>query len=244
MISGLDGLRGSRGFSVGWTGGQCLKTRKGDTAEPCIAKGTERYQDFIVRLSKLVVHMSLVAGFGQPFQDPETGQGNPYKGRRETYAQKIHPQNVLESVSFRCYIHELDFVKGGSDTLKVHVDKENCPQEGWDGCGVAYQDIFCKHIGRWVTLVAIGTSRKSISNAMARSRMVGRAADLLEEKYHEYPLPRKEILDLTFCPSFYKSDHQVKKIHFHPTVHLSVCLESIRSLQFNSQRASYFPSSW
>ena len=63
MLAALDKTRGSRGFSIGWTGGQCLVKRCGELPEPTMVMGTLRYQDFIGRLSKLTVRMAEIAVF-------------------------------------------------------------------------------------------------------------------------------------------------------------------------------------
>ena len=161
MVASLDPLRGSRGFSIGWTGCQCLSKRNNNPAASVMGRGTLRYTDFACRLSELVKRMCEIAGFEEPFLG-----GDPlYTNRWEEYAACISPGNILESISFKCYIHELGWVGGGSDRLNIHVNSENCPEEGWNGCGVAYGDNFSPPLGRWITMVAIGTSRKSVSDS-------------------------------------------------------------------------------
>ena len=226
LVASVDPLRGSRGFSIGWTGCQCLSKKKDEPAAPVLARGTLRYTDFACRLSDLVKCMCEKAGFREPFLG-----GDPiYGSRREDYASCISPGNILESISFKCYIHDLEWIGGGSDRLNIHVDLENCPEEGWDGCGVAYQDYFSEPLGRWITMVAIGTSRKSVSEAIGRSitlKSLKRVVSLLEEGYRKTPASRREITELSICPDAYHRDHKTLPIHYHPTVHLSPCLEFV-----------------
>ena len=228
MIASLDPLRGSRGFSIGWTGCQCLSKRNNNPAAPVMGRGTLRYTDFACRLSELVKRMCEIAGFEEPFSG-----GDPlYRNRREEYAACISPGNILESISFKCYIHELGWVGGGSDRLNIHVDSENCPEEGWNGCGVAYEDYFSPPLGRWITMVAIGTSRKSVSDAIKRASHLKKAVAVLEQAYKSSPVSRREITNLSFCPDAYHQDHKNLPIHYHPTVHLSPCLEFIIRVRY------------
>ena len=94
MVASVDPLRGSRGFSIGWTGCQCLAKKNDEPAAPVLGKGTLRYTDFACRLSELVKHMCQVAGFSEPFSG-----GDPlYTNRQEEYAASISPGNILKRI--------------------------------------------------------------------------------------------------------------------------------------------------
>ena len=227
MVGMVDPTRGSRGFSIGFTGGQCLRRVGNQPAEPVVSVGTLRYSNFFCELSQLVRRMSQMVGLGEPFSG-----GDPmFVNRRRDFAQRIAQGNILESLSFKCYIHEKSWIGNGSDRLKVHVDSENCPDSGWDGCGVAYQDYFCAPIGRWITMVAIGTSRKSVSDAIRRTAKLEKVVGMLTTDFLESLAWRREILDNSFCPDVFHRDHKLLPLHYQPTVHLSMCLESFLKLR-------------
>ena len=158
MVAKLDEARGSRGFTVGWTGGQCMKKKPGETAEPAVAKGTMRYGEFVGRLSSLVQKiMSHPGGFGEPFQEPEGGR-KVFASRRASYADKIHPGNVLEGISFRCYIQEQDWIGRGGDK-----QEQDWIGRGGDGVGTNSRFMLTRRTARSLVEMGVGLPTKIYS---------------------------------------------------------------------------------
>jgi hypothetical protein len=205
--------RGNRGKSLGWTGGQSLNKKNFHTAEPAIIHGSLAFAPLFVRMTALIKEMAVHAGFEIPFADTSGIFSN-----RPSYAQKIHADNSIESLSILCLIHDHDFTTT-ADWLKEHFDRENCPYENWDWLGCVYEDVFIKSLGRWATVVITATSRKSISDSILRSiRIQGAAEDLLK-RYKMEDKALRFVMPASLCPP--NVPFQEVDIHFDVGVHIS-----------------------
>jgi hypothetical protein len=85
---------GNQFSSVGWTGYQSLSKKNLDTAEPQLMDGTLSLVSLFVKMTMLIREMAAHARFEQPFTDIS----GCFKDRSK-YAKKIHPDNVVESMS-------------------------------------------------------------------------------------------------------------------------------------------------
>jgi hypothetical protein len=217
------GKRGNRGKSLGWTGGQSLSKKNSHTAEPSIIHGSLAFGPLFVRMTALIKEMAVHAGFEVPFTDTSGMFSN-----RPSYAQKIHADNSIESLSILCLIHDHDFTNT-ADWLREHFDRENCPYENWDWLGCVYEDVFVKSLGRWVTVVITATSRKSISDSIIRSiRIQGAAEDLLK-RYRLEEKALRFVMPASLCSP--NVPYQEVDIHFDIGVHLSPLLFHVMECQ-------------
>ena len=216
--------RQNRGVTLGFTGSLCTSRNptSGGIAEPCLIHGTMRYAWVFVLLTVMAKSQAKAAGFDAPFSDL-TGD---FATRRD-FATKIHKSNEIENVTITAYIHEFAHVESFLDWLKSHFDGENCPHRTWDVAISAWKTFFLEKIGRYVTVVIIGNSRKSISDALHRRQGIGSAANELMRRFEEHPDYLKYVLASTFCPVNYNGRYRVIPVHFVQLVDLSPAIHHI-----------------
>jgi hypothetical protein len=125
------GKRGNRGKYLGWTGFQSLSKKNSHTAEPGIIHGSRSFGPLFVKMTTLIQEMAHHAGFEMPFHDTLGVFAN-----RPSYAQEIHSDNVIESLSILCLIHDHDFTNT-ADWQREHLVERIVPTRtgtGWDVC--------------------------------------------------------------------------------------------------------------
>jgi hypothetical protein len=210
--------RQNREVTIGFTGLQSTARNptSGGIAEPSLIHGTKQYARVFVKLTLLAKSQAGSAGFEEPFSN----LSGDFATRRE-FAQKIDPANEIENVSFLAYVHEFAYVESFLDWLKAHFDHENCPHLTWDVAMSAWKTMYLQKLGRYVTVVIIGNSRKSISDALHRRLGIGKAADVLMRRFDRNPEYIKSVLKSTLCPRNFKDPYRVIPVHFEQLVDLS-----------------------
>ena len=224
-VIGIDGNRGNRGYSFGYTGSLCVERLEGDNAaSPVLVAGTRRFAEFFLQFSMFLKDIAKKHNLPRPFE----GGDDVFLNRQEKFSEAIIEDNILESVSIRFLIHGPVGGSSTGDLLKFHVDGENCTQRRWDGCCVLYKDFWVENIKRWVTMSIIGTSRKSIGDSMIRSHKMGLAVHRMLDYVKSMPTELVHITPATFeCPKDSGIDWFIKPIHCQTTVHLSICVNGI-----------------
>ena len=221
LFCNKDGNRGNRGYSLGYTGNQNVERHIGeDAAKPKLIVGTMRYKELFISLTRFLMFIVEQESLPAPFHN----EIRLFQFRKHSFAAKIDDENVFESLSIRCLVHG-DGAE--NDRLLFHVDGENCPQVGWDGCFVVYRDFWVTAINRWVTLTLIGTSRKSVSDSILRKDTMKDATRRMMGMIDDLPLEQVEITNGSFGDFEDDIDWVSKKIHCQTTVHLSVCVNGI-----------------
>jgi hypothetical protein len=185
--------------------------------------GTLSLAPLFVKMTRLIREMAAHAQFEQPFTDTS----GCFKGRSR-YAKKIHPDNVVESMSILALIHDHDYTST-ADWLREHFDRQNCPVSNWDWLGAVYEDVFIKSIGRWATIVVTATSRKSVSDSMLREvKIRGTAEDLLN-RYSKEEECLRFVTPETLCSP--NVPFQDIDIHYEVGVHLSPLIFHVLKLR-------------
>ena len=146
-----------------------------------------------VKMTTLICEMASHAGFEEPFSNID---GTFSKHPR--FAQTIHADNAIESLSELCLIHDYDYTTT-VDWLKEHFDRENCPHKNYDWLGCVYEDVFIPNLGRWATIVITATSRKSLSDLLYQEvRILSAAKDFLK-RYQKEKYATRFLVKETLC---------------------------------------------
>jgi hypothetical protein len=163
----------NRGANLGFTGSMCQSWNPtiNGIAEPILIDGTMRYANFFVQMTLLAKSQAQAAGFEAPFSNL-TGDF----ATRCDLAKRIHKSNEVKCLSILAYTHAFGHVESFLAWLKAHFDGENCPHRTWDVAILAWKTFFLEKIGRYVTVVIIGNSGKSISDSLHRGKGIGLAA--------------------------------------------------------------------
>jgi hypothetical protein len=216
--------RQNRGTNIGFTGSMCVSRNPSSNgfAEPVLIEGTMRYANIFVRMTLLAISQAKAAGFEAPFSDL-TGD---FATCRD-FAKRIHKSNETENLSIVAYIHEFGHVETFLGWLKAHFDVENCPHQTWDVAISAWKTFFLEKIGRYVTIVIIGNSRKSISDSLYRGKGIGLAANELMHRFEEHQDYLKYVLNSTLCPANFNGRYHVISVHFDQLVDLSPAIHHI-----------------
>lgn len=227
-------VRGNRGCSFGFTGNQgCLRvstSRSNGISEPVLMTGSQRYQHLFVKMTNLLEKMVAFHNLPRAFVDHgDNIDLNDADYRLKMFAQRIHPHNKLESVSFLCMLDDYENSPEINDMLKEHRDIQNCANVGWNNCLVVHERVFVDSIGRWVTLIVSGTSRRSISDYLQRRKVVSRAGDKLWLEYQNAKSHMQKI-----CPDLLCRDENKERIldgvHFEPSLHYSPLIYHVKRL--------------
>ena len=221
-IPARDDNRNNRMISVGYATSIANKYKSDEaTSCPVLMSGTMHLAPFFVQFTTLMQEMSKVSkrGDGKPYEVPE---GDRMDDRSDNYAKVINESNRIEAISIIVYIHAEPHLPNLHDMLMPHFDVGNCPVENWNYCGAAYLDYFQFDIGRYVTVVATGQSRKSISDTYLRVDVVDEATDYLLKQYMKEPEERRivtsdSLLDVNHDGA---PDYCVKPIHFETNLFL------------------------
>jgi hypothetical protein len=163
----------NRGVTIGFTPSHCTARNptSGGIAEPLLILETMRYAFLFVLMTRLAKSQAQQAGFVAPFSD----LSGDFANRRE-FATRIHKSNELENLYIVAHVHEFQHVLSFLARLKAHFDGGNCPHLSWDVAISAWKTFFLQKLGRYVTLVMIGNSQKSISHSLHQKKAIGLAA--------------------------------------------------------------------
>jgi hypothetical protein len=166
----------NRGATMGYTGSLCTcrNPTSGGIAEPHLTDGTMRYAYLFLKMTLLAKSEAKAAGFETPFSNLAGDFA-----ACPVDAKRIHKSNEIKNVSILAYIHEVPHVESFRDWLKAHFDGKKCPHQSWDVAISAWKTFFLDKTGRFVTVVIIGNSQKSISDALHPEKGIGLAANEL-----------------------------------------------------------------
>ncbi len=229
------GKRGNRGQSLGWTGGLCLSKKKSHTGEPVLVHGSMAMAPLFVKMTTLIREMASHAGFKEPFSSIDGTFS-----KRPRFAQTIHADNAIESLSLLCLIHDYDYTTT-VDWLKEHFDRENCPHNNYDWLGCVYQDVFIPNLGRWATIVIMATYRKSLSDLLYREvRILSAAKDFLK-RYQKEKYATRFVVKETLCAKHLP--YEEIDTHFEVGIHLSPLIFHVLRCQslFHSKLSQELP---
>ena len=223
-IPARDDKRNNRMISVGYATSIANKYKSDDpgtTSRPILMRGTMHLAPFFVQFTSLMQEMSKVSGHGDgmPFEAPS---GDRMEDRCDKFAKAIHESNRIEAISIIVYIHAEPHLPNLHDVLMPHFDVGNCPLENWNYCGAAYLEYFQRNIGRYVTVVATGQSRKSISDTYLRENVIDIATNHLLQEYSKEPEARRIVTSdsLLEVDNDGGLDHCLKAIHFETNLFL------------------------
>jgi hypothetical protein len=87
--------------------------------------------------------------------------------------------------------------------------------------------FFLPKLGRYVTVVIIGNSQKSISDSLHRKKPTGLAAEELKIRFERNPEYLKYVLDLTLCTKEFNGRYWVIPVLFEQLVGLSPAIHHI-----------------
>jgi hypothetical protein len=138
-----------------------------------------------VKSTLLVKSQAKAAGFQTPFSD----LSGDFATTHWDFAKRIHKSNEVENVSLLVYVHKFTHVESFHDWLKAHsFDHENCPHQTWDVAILAWKTFYLQKLGRYVTVLIIGNSQKSISDALHwHKKGIGLAANEYMRRFECYP---------------------------------------------------------
>jgi hypothetical protein len=197
--------------TIGFTPSHCTvrNPSSGGIAEPLLILGSMRYAFLFVLMTRLAKSQAQQAGFVTPFSDLSGDFAN-----RRDLATRIHESNELENLTIVAYVHEFQNVSSFLAWLKAHFDGENCPHPSWDVAISAWKTFFLPKLGRYVSVVIIGNSQKSISDSLHRKKAIGLAAEELKIRFECNPEYLKYVLDLTLCMKDFNGRYCVIPVHF------------------------------
>jgi hypothetical protein len=226
-------FRGNRGPSLLFTGS--LSTKRGSTAQfakPLLRAGSRRYWPLYVKVTKAIRTMAShrISANSRCFPEPFPVQADMTDRTRE-WGGSVAEGNCIESCSFLMYTSEFSFSKDSIDRLVSHVDKGNGRKEGWDWLATFWEQYYDSTLHRWVLIVLSATTRTSIEEYYTRKGCIGRATDLLIQKYQEHPESQRVVIPATLCPADIKGDHRVVPIHFDTLVFLSPLLWHVHRMR-------------
>jgi hypothetical protein len=175
-----------------------------------------RYAFLFVLMMCLAKSQAKQAGFAAPFSD----LSGDFADRRD-YATRIHKSNELENLTMVAYVHEFQLVLSYLAWLKAHFDGKNCHHPTWDVAILAWKTFFLPKLGRYVTVLVIGNSQKSISDSLHWKKTIGLAAEELKIRFERNPEYLKYVLDLTLCTKEFNGRYRVIPVYFEQLVDLS-----------------------
>ena len=215
------GTRGNRGYSIGRTSGRCLKTnRNTNMFEPRTSSATHRYPRLWVAGSDLLTILSENGNFKRPMSDDS---------RNQRFSRKLHPLNEgIEHMSILTEVHDSAKNVDLNDLLLRHLDLLNCWCKEYGYVVAAWDTFFVKQLGRYVTMVVVWTSRKSIAEFIEREERIVCVAKHITGMYEKIDDSRKTVTaDTLPAVSELLMEHQpfvVAPVHLDPLVDLSPCI--------------------